>query len=175
MNRHQLAKEAPLSWHPDKGGKRGLICWDDDIEVSLGNDPSGERFTQISEKMLGGNYYPADAVVFDGEFRAQNRSLRVGDRVLQRAPVGPIGFYSAVEIFRIERDFTHCAIGYVTTRRHHGRGIWQAELRRDGDDLKLHVFSTASPNSWLFWLGLPIARHLQLRARRRAIEEFRNI
>lgn len=99
--------------------------------------------------------------------------------MLQNAPVlcvpfGPT-FKSVVEIIVVERDETRCCIGYVTTVLHHGRGIWNAELSRSQGRLLLRVWSTACPNSWLFWLGLPLARGMQMRARRRAVDEFRRL
>ncbi len=171
--RLRAVKAAPLTWDPIKGGRRGWICWDDEKVADIGADPTGERFNLIANRILAGNYYPKDAVVLFGRFRDEARDLRVGDRVLQRAPIGPVSVWSGVEIFFAERTATRCSIGYVTTARHHGRGTWRADLDRVGDRLQLTVKSTTSPNSALFWLGLPIARFFQLRARRRAIEEFR--
>ncbi|MGV3616770.1 MAG: DUF1990 family protein [Fimbriimonas sp.] len=171
-------ERVPLAWDPVKGGRRGWVCFDDHLEVDLGEDPTGEGFARVADRMISGRYYPADAVVFHGDFQERG-ALQVGDRVLQRAPMlafSPIPFvWSAVEIWLAERTADRCRIGYVTTVRHHGRGIWQADLQRENERLKLTVQSTASPNSWLFWLGLPVARFLQLRARRRAIEEFRRL
>lgn len=168
----------PTTWHPQTGGRSSWICFKDDKTYDLGPDPSGTRFSQIAARMLGENYYPPDAVVFDGEFRREGRELQVGDRVQQRAPIlpplrWPVA-HSEVEIYLAERSSTRCAIGYVTTQAHHGRGIWQAVLTRSSQGmLELRVSSTASPNSWLYWLGIPVARWLQLRARKRAAESFR--
>lgn len=72
----------------------------------------------------------------------------------------------------VEDEPSRLKIGYVTTTRHHARGAWSAELRLREGALSIQVQSTASPRSALFWLGLPLARWLQLRARRRALEEF---
>jgi hypothetical protein len=168
------AESAPLSWHPTKGGQRAWICFEDDKTFDLG--PDGPLFNRIADKMLSGDYYPPDAVRFEGRFRAAGRPLQIGDRVLQKAPVfcvpfGPT-FKSAVEIVAADRSDDHCRVGYVTASFHHGRGMWNAELSRSHGRLMLRVWSTACPNSWLFWLGLPLARGMQLRARRRAIEEF---
>lgn len=172
-----LAEQAPLSWHPVKGGNRALIAWDDDETYDLGSD--GPAFDEIANRMLGGNYYPPDALVVFGRFQRENRRIQVGDRLLQRAPLfrrwGGPKLFSAVEIIEAERTATHCAMGYVTTVRHHGRGIWHAVLTREGGQIRLHVWGTAMPQSWLFWLGLPIARATQRRAWRRAVEEFRRV
>jgi hypothetical protein len=175
----ERAESAQVNWDLVKGGKRAWICFEDDKTYDLGPDADGSRFTVISERMMSGNYYPPDAVVFSGRFREEGRNLKPGDRVVQEAPLfgklgGPL-MPSAAEIYVAEREEGRCRIGYVTTSIHFGRGIWTAELTRRDGKLELHVWSTASPRSWLFWLGLPYARYLQLRARRRAVEEFRNL
>lgn len=170
-------KKAPLSWSPTEGGKRSWVTFEDDVVDDLGPDPDGARFEQIVEKMRKGNHYPPDAVQFIGEFRDDERYLKVGDRVLQRARVFPfwdgLAVWSMVEIFEAEREGETFRLGYVTTRRHHARGIWRGELRWEHGRLYLHVRLTACPQSVWFWVGLPWARWLQVRARLRAAEEYR--
>ena len=172
----EKAENATLTWDPVKGGKRAWVCFDDFKVYDLGPDADGHRFAEIAKRMMSGNYYPPDAVVFGGRFRKEGRELRAGDRVVQQAPLfgklgGPL-MPSSAEIYVAEREGDRCMIGYVTTSTHFGRGIWLAELIRSDGRLQLTVQSTASPRSWLFWVGLPYARFLQLRARRRAVEEF---
>lgn len=175
----EAATHALLSWDPKLGGKRAWICFDDDKTYDLGPDPDGLRFQEISKRMMGGRYYPYDAVVFRGKFSEEGRDLRVGDRVVQAAPLfgklGGPGVNASAEIYVSKIEENQCKIGYVTTVLHPGRGIWTAELLRQDGRISLKVTSTASPNTWLFWLGLPYARYLQLRARSRAIEEFRKL
>lgn len=177
--RFERYRQAPVAWDPIRGGKRGIVCFKDSLCGMIGEDTEG-RFDRISEKMLSGDYYPEDAVQFFGRFRDEDRHMRAGDRVLQRARLLPFlkGIYvwSMVEIYVAEKTGEHCRIGYVTTKKHHGRGIWTATLSRAEDgDLELTVNSTASPNSWMFWLGLPYARFLQLRARRRGIQNMASV
>ncbi len=155
------------------------MCFEDELVEELGADPNGARFNAIAMKMLNGHYYPKDAVQVFGLFQEEQRLIQSGDRLLQRAPLLPfydgLVAWSMVEIFVAERSETTCSIGYVTTQQHHARGIWRADLVLENGSLKLTVKSTACPRSFLFWLGLPFARFLQLRARRRAVEEFRHI
>lgn len=172
----ERAEHAPLTWNPINGGHRGIVCFEDDKTYDLGADPSGVRFQEISERMITGCYYPADAIRVHGRFLVEGRELQVGDRLLQLAPLfgrfgGPL-LPAAVEIFVADRTSGHCRIGYITTAFHFGRGIWSAILTIQSGRLSLRVHSTTSPRSWLFWTGLPYARWLQLRARRRAVEEF---
>ncbi|MEI7985233.1 MAG: DUF1990 family protein [Armatimonadota bacterium] len=174
--RFEDGTNAPLSWSPTKGGQRAFICFDDHLVEDIGPDSDGSRFIAISKKMMAGDYYPPDAVQFYGLYQDEQRNVQVGERIQQRAPIFA-GLYacSMVEIYVADQTENHCQIGYVTTEKHHGRGIWTATLNRVDGKLKLTVESTASPHSFLFWVGLPVARYLQLRARRRAIEEFKKL
>ena len=174
--RFEEAEKAKLTWDPVAGGKRAWICFDDDKTYDLGPDPDRVRFNEIAERMTTGRYYPPDAVRFYGRFEDEWRPMRAGERVLQEAPVlGVFRAWSAVELFVVERTNDRARVGYVTTEAHHGRGIWEAELSWANGRLALRVKSTASPRSFLFWVGLPVARYLQLRARRRAVEVFRSL
>jgi hypothetical protein len=172
----QDAEQATVTWDPVKGGRRAWVCFEDDKTYDLGSDPSGERFRKIADRIMSGRYYPPDAVRFSGRFSDEGRPIRAGDRVIQHAPLlGKLGGLltpSVAEVYVAERNEGCCRVGYVTTSLHFGRGIWTAELSRLQGKLSLRVWSTASPGSWLFWVGLPVARFLQLRARRRAVEEF---
>jgi len=176
--RFDAMRGASLKWDPELGGKRSWLCFEDSLTADLGAD-THPAFEAISERMLDGRYYPPDAIQYFCDAVDEGRRLRPGDRVLQRAPLFPflptIGVWSMVEIFVAEQTEFSCHLGYVTTKRHHGRGIWQAILSRQEGRLSLKVTSTTSPQSWMYWIGLPLARFLQLRARRRAIEEFRKV
>lgn len=173
--RWQRVLDAAVTWHPTDGGAPAFVWWKDDVTVELGEDPSGEKFEQIAELAISGNYYPPEVIVFDGQFRVEGRPLLVGDRILQSLQVGPIGLWSGAEIFLARKTDSECEIGYVTTTVHHGRGIWQARIYREGTKLKLQVRSQAGPQSWAFWIGLPVARYLQKRARTLAIRRFQEL
>lgn len=172
MNRREIAERVPLTWDPVQGGHLPRVHWHDKKTVDLGSDPDGSRFEKIADLMLSGDYYPREVIQFYGRFRDEKRDLKVGDRVLQRFVFMGIVLWSAVEIWLAEREAERCAIGYVTTSYHHGRGIWQAHLERVEGRLRLTVQSTSGPQSWLFWLALPIGRAQQLRAREEAIRRF---
>ena len=170
------AESAGLSWQPATGGRRTWLVFEDEKTFDLGSDADGTRIRRIGQSMLTGNHYPPDAVRVFGRFVLEGREIRVGDRLVQEAPLfcklgGPL-LPSAVEIIDAFASEDECRLAYVTTDFHFGRGIWRAVLIRQNGRLSLHVKSTSMPGSWLFWLGLPVARYLQLRARRRAAEEL---
>ncbi|MBX3117563.1 MAG: hypothetical protein KF784_00740 [Fimbriimonadaceae bacterium] len=178
-SRIQWGENCPLTWHPTEGGKRPWIAWDDDKHFELGADPEGLRFELIRERMLSGKYYPPNVIRFYGRFRNEARHLRPGDRIIQKAFLLPsvkeLYLWSAAEIFVAESSDTDCRIGYVTTARHFGRGIWQAHLWREDGRLKLQVTSIAGPQHWLFWTFLPIARMIQMKAWRAAVADLQMI
>src|SRR5690348_14900412 len=124
------AETAPLNWPlPGKPEPTDLplIVFRDSNTYDLGPDPTGDRFDTIASRMLSGHYYPHDAVVVYGRFQSEGRNLRVGDRILQEAPMlGKLGgprFHSSAEIHSAECKDAECRFGYVTTKFHHGRGI----------------------------------------------------
>ncbi|MEQ1822002.1 MAG: DUF1990 family protein [Fimbriimonadaceae bacterium] len=166
---------AKRTWDPVAGGRRSLVWWIDDLAVELGHDPDGSVLSAITELALTGNYYPMHVIHFDGLFRAEARHLVPGDRILQTLKIGPLSLWSGAEIFLAECSESDCNIGYVTTSVHHGRGVWQARIFREGTMLMLRVRSQSGPQSWAFWAGLPLARYLQKRARRKAIERFQKM
>ncbi|HVT14107.1 MAG TPA: DUF1990 family protein [Fimbriimonadaceae bacterium] len=177
--RFERYRSAPLTWLADGENRRPTVCWVDERREVLCEHDVDFIFEEIAGRMLGGRYYPPDTLDFFGEWMDENRPIRAGDRILQRARVLPFSqwpvLWAMTEVFVAERTPSTCAIGYVTTKRHFGRGIWQASLTKSDRGLELSVSSTSSPYSWLFWIGLPIARRLQLRAWRRAFEEYKSL
>lgn len=154
----------PTSW----------VFFDDDLTTNLGPDPDGTRFQKIAELVRTANYYPKHVV----EFYTDSGELSIGKRVLQIAPLTPLGFpklYSMVEISDLEITPTSITVGYFTTTKHFAKGWWKAEFKRENNQITLRVRSLALPNSLLYWLGIPFARYLQLRARREAIKRFQSI
>ncbi|MFI5384879.1 MAG: DUF1990 family protein [Fimbriimonadales bacterium] len=177
--RFEKCSSAPLTWRQDQEVRPARFFWVESQHEDLGPDPDGKRFREISKRMLSGRYYPPDALEFFGIWMDENREIRVGDRVLQRARLIPFlprpALWAMTEVFIADRTDTTCTIGYLTTARHFGRGIWKATLTLDAGRLMLALDSQSGPQSWLFWLGLPVARFLQHRAWRRAFEEFRKV
>lgn len=169
-------REAPVTWRYGEDNRRPLVCWVDERRKTLVKGHRPQAFAAIADRMLGGRYYPPDALDFFGLWMEEDRPIRVGDRILQRARLLPFAgwpvLWAMTEVFAAERTDSTCTLGYVTTRRHFGRGEWQATLTQTTEGLELEVDSISGPHSWLFWLAMPIARALQLRAWRRAFEEF---
>ncbi len=179
MSKYRALLPGKLTWDPVTGGKAPAICWCDSVSAYLGKDPTGKAFQTISRRMLSGRYYPTSVIEFFGMWIQEGRNMRPGDRILQRIRMFPILpwpiLYAMTELFCAEYTDTTCSIGYTTTENHYGRGMWQATLTKDGDELELVVRSTAGPGSWQFWVGLPYARWLMVRARNKAIQDFTSL
>jgi hypothetical protein len=177
--RYEKYRLSELSWRLVEGGKLPLVAWKDHLSEDLGEDPDGNRFAEISKRMLDGRYYPPDTLEFFGPWMDEGREIRVGDRILQRARLLPFSswpvLWAMTEVFTAERTATMTTLGYLTTKNHFGKGRWQATLERDGTRLRLTVDAISGPGSLLFWVGLPVARWLQMRAWRRAFETFRTV
>ncbi|MGI8923743.1 MAG: DUF1990 family protein [Fimbriimonadales bacterium] len=172
--RYERYLPAKLSWHWDTISDSPFLWRDVSVE-DVGPNMDA-RFEAIADRMMKGNYYPPDAIRFYGPWMDEGRDLRQGDRILQRARVGLfLKLWAMTEVQIAEKTDTTCTIGYLTTKRHFGRGKWQSKLTKDKGRLILAVEATTTPGSLLFWIGLPIARALQRRAWRRAAEEFRKL
>jgi len=80
-----------------------------------------------------------------------------------------------VEVDVAESGEERVALGYVTTRRHYGRGTWRAEVTRVGDELVLTVSYHVRPSRWFVWCGLPVYRRFQLAAFRAGADNLRRL
>jgi len=140
--------------------------------VELG---SADRFEELADLIMKGAYYPPEIIRFHGEFQEEDRAIRKGDRVLQRLTFGPIRTWTMTEIWVAERDKESCRLGYVTTKCHHGRGIWSATLYKKEGRLWLKVEATSGPQSFWFWIGLPIARAIQMYTWKAAIHRLKRL
>lgn len=169
----------PTTWPRDGIGGRSRVRWESVDRFDLGSDPTGRAFEEIASHMMGGCYYPKDVIELFGTFQIEGRGLIAGDQVRQSARAVPFLSWpkltSFVEIIVADRSESECTIGYVTTVRHHAKGKWSAWLQRQGDGLSLEVSIVVSPRSLLFWIGIPYARWLQVRAKRKAVDRFRAI
>lgn len=171
-------RKCPVSWDLEKGGKPSWCTFRDDLTDDLGPDAPG-RLERIAEHHLTGHYYPPDALTFWAPELDEGGKLHVGTRLLQRARLLPFSdwpvVYAMTEITHAELSEDRFTIGYVTTEFHKARGWWRADVWREDGRLRVRVQSLAIPDSWQFWLGMPVARWLQLRARRRGIEVMHDL
>jgi len=142
---------------------------------------SPEAFARIKTALLGYRFYPEQVMIRRTQFEDEGRAMRVGDRlglglfVPSLPGLAPLMLPAVVEVDVVESGPEHVALGYVTTRRHYGRGSWRADVKRDGEQLVLTVSYHVRPSRWFVWCGLPVYRRFQLAAFRAGAENLRKV
>jgi hypothetical protein len=142
---------------------------------------SPEAFARVKEALLGYRFYPASVMVRRTQFEDEGRPVRVGDRLglglfVPNLPgLPPLMLPAIVEVDVVEAGAEQVALGYATTRRHYGRGVWRAEVKREGEELVLTVSYHVRPSRWFVWCGLPVYRRFQLAAFRAGADNLRRL
>jgi uncharacterized protein (UPF0548 family) len=142
---------------------------------------SPEAFARLKAALLGYRFYPDTVMVRRTQFEDEGRAVRVGDRLglglrLPNLPgLPPFLLPAIVEVDLVESTDESARLGYVTTRRHYGRGHWSAEVRREGDQLVLAVDCHVRPSRWYVRLGQPIYRRFQLAAFHAGVANLRSL
>jgi len=174
------APPAPDLGTPVDRGDRATALFADTHRVVLG-PWSPEAFARIREALLGYRFYPAHVMVRRTQFEDEGRAARVGDRLglgllVPNLPgLAPLMLPAIVEVDHVEAGAERCGLGYVTTRRHYGRGVWRAEVAREGNELMLTVSYHVRPSRWFVWCGLPVYRRFQLAAFRAGADNLRRL
>jgi hypothetical protein len=163
-----------------EAGDRETATFADSHRVVVG-PWSPEVFARVKAALLGYRFYPAHVMVRRTQFEDEGRAVRVGDRLglglfVPNLPgLAPLMLPAIVEVDVVEAGDERVALGYVTTRRHYGRGIWRAEVRREGETLLLTVSYHVRPSRWFVWCGLPVYRRFQLAAFRAGADNLRRL
>jgi hypothetical protein len=174
------AAPAPDLLTPVEVGDRSTATFADSHRVVVG-PWSPEAFARVKAALLGYRFYPASVMVRRTQFEDEGRAVRVGDRLglglfVPNLPgLPPLMLPAIVEVDVVEAAVESAALGYVTTRRHYGRGVWRAEVRREGAALVLTVSYHVRPSRWFVWCGLPVYRRFQLAAFRAGAENLRRL
>ena len=174
------AAPAPDLLTPVEGGDRATAVFADTHRVVVGVW-SPEAFARVKEALLGYRFYPEHVMVRRTQFEDEGRAVRVGDRLglglfVPNLPgLAPLMLPAVVEVDVVEAGAERVELGYVTTRRHYGRGIWRAEVKRDGESLVLTVSYHVRPSCWFVWCGLPVYRRFQLAAFRAGADNLRRL
>jgi len=174
------AAPAPDLLTPVEGGDRATAVFADTHRVVVGVW-SPEAFARVKEALLGYRFYPEHVMVRRTQFEDEGRAVRVGDRLglglfVPNLPgLAPLMLPAVVEVDVVEAGAERVELGYVTTRRHYGRGIWRAEVKREGESLVLTVSYHVRPSRWFVWCGLPVYRRFQLAAFRAGADNLRRL
>jgi len=174
------AAPAPDLLTPVEGGDRATAVFADTHRVVVG-PWSPEAFVRVKAALLGYRFYPERVMVRRTQFEDEGRAVRVGDRLglglfVPNLPgLAPLMLPAIVEVDVVEAGAESVTLGYVTTRRHYGRGIWRAEVKREGEELVLTVSYHVRPSRWFVWCGLPVYRRFQLAAFRAGADNLRRL
>ncbi len=175
-----ISAPAPDLRAPVEGGDPATATFADTHRVEVG-PWSPEAFARIKEALLGYRFYPGQVMVRRTQFEDEGRAVRVGDRLglglfVPNLPgLAPLMLPAIVEVDVVEAAAESVALGYVTTRRHYGRGVWRAEVSREGGSLVLTVSYHVRPSRWFVWCGLPVYRRFQLAAFRAGAANLRRL
>ena len=175
-----VAAPAPDLATPVEAGDRATATFADTHRVVVGAW-SPEAFARVKEALLGYRFYPEQVMVRRTQFEDEGRPVRVGDRLglglfVPNLPgLPPLMLPAIVEVDVVEAGAEQVALGYATTRRHYGRGIWRAEVKREGEELVLTVSYHVRPSRWFVWCGLPVYRRFQLAAFRAGADNLRRL
>ena len=175
-----VAAPAPDLATPVEAGDRGTAVFVDTHRVTVG-PWSPDAFARVKAALLGYRFYPEHVMARRTQFEDEGRAVRVGDRLglglfVPNLPgLAPLMLPAVVEVDAAETGEERVVLGYVTTRRHYGRGSWRAEVRRDGEAMVLTVSCHVRPSRWFVWCGLPVYRRFQLAAFRAGADNLRRL
>lgn len=174
------APPAPDASTPVEAGDPSTATYADQHRVTIGRW-SSEAFARVKQALLGYRFYPEQVMSRRTQFEDEGRPVRVGDRLglgllLPNLPgLRPFLLPAIVQVDVVEDGPERAALGYATTQRHYGRGVWRAVVAREGDEMILVVSYHVRPSRWFVWCGLPVYRRFQLAAFRAGAERLRGL
>lgn len=106
--------------------------------------------------------FPASIIRYEAEWKTENRQMRVGDIILQRAMIPPlIGFglclEFAVRISRLIEEEKRLGFAYETLDGHAERGISEFYFEEKNGSLHFTIHTHSEPGHWTSRLGKHIA------------------
>jgi len=171
-------RSAPLSYAPGQPIGAG---WNvDRYEVLLGNDSSGKLFSRAARITLHNRFYPPHVMINTADYDEEDRTVQVGDCVLQRIRILSMGRRPVLETLTLNKitevidEPRRKGFTYATTNIHKEVGEWSALLEwRENGDMVLVIEVASMPRPDLSPLARRITRLLQLRAHQLSIQNFR--
>lgn len=175
----RLWRDAPVTYVPDQQPLD--YHWSADrYEVILGQDASGNMFRRAAALVLNNRFYPSSVMDVVGDYSLEGRTVRPGDRVLQRVRVMWLNGWNILdvltmnEVTEVIEEPRRVGFTYHTTAAHSELGEWSpsVEWRENGEVvLLIEVVSRTRPGASA--LIRRFVRRMQLRAHKLCIENFR--
>ena len=125
--------------------------------------------------------FPSHIMRFEAEWKTAGRRMQVGDIILQRAVVPPIGFgicmEFAVRISSVIQEEKRLGFAYDTLSGHTERGVSEFYFEDLGDSLAFTIHTFSEPGHWTSRLAkrivtLPYQAWCTRRALRHVHERF---
>jgi len=102
--------------------------------------------------LFGYDIFPRRIMRFEAEWKTAGRSMQVGDVILQRAVVPPIGFgicmEFAVRICSLIEEDRRLGFAYETLAGHAERGVSEFYFEDRGDSLAFTIHTFSEPGHW---------------------------
>jgi uncharacterized protein (UPF0548 family) len=100
--------------------------------------------------------------------------LEVGSSICLQVGWAGISLLNACQVVYVIDQARSFGFGYGTLRDHAARGKERFLLEhQENDDVVLSLFAFSKPSNWLFWLGLPITRLMQVVLTRTYIQNMK--
>ena len=173
----QAWRDAPVTYSSDDIND---VSWTaDQYEVILGQDSSGALFNHAVELTLCNRFYPREVMSVVSDFSLEGRTVRVGDRVLQRIALLEYEGRPLLEILTMNQiteviqEPRRVGFTYTTTSVHSEVGEWSPRVEwRENNEVVLVIEVVSRANT----RGLPFIqqriRQKQLRAHQLSIQHF---
>lgn len=173
----QAWRDAPVTYVAEEA--TGANWSADRYEVILGKDSTGSLFQRAAELTLHNRFYPREVMAAVSDFSQEDRTVRPGDRVLQRIPVLVYEGQPVVEILTLNavceviQEPRRAGFTYVTTAAHSEVGEWSPRVEwRENNEVALVIEIVSRPRPGLPAFIQQFTRQMQLRAHKLSIQNF---
>jgi Domain of unknown function (DUF1990) len=147
---------------------------------SIDLDAAGPIRNWHTEFLFDYDVFPSSILRFEAEWRAEGRKMRVGDLILQRAVVPPIGFgicmEFAVRICKLIVEERRLGFAYETLSGHAERGVSEFYFEDRGGSLAFTIHTHSEPGHWTSRLAKNVVTlPYQAWCTRRALKHVRDV
>ena len=107
------------------------------------------------------NIFPSNILIYETQWNLENRTMNIGDTIVQQAFLPPIKRMSqkvifAVRINQIINEEDKKGLSYETIEGHVEKGISIFTIEQEGDNLKFKIQTFSEPGNFLTKLFGPI-------------------
>ncbi len=153
----------------------------DDHEVVIMPDATPRSFGNAADLLLKYHFYPPALMQHVSDFSRENRTMRVGDRIIQRInplammrlPIPLMEALSMNEVAAVIDEARRKGFTYVTTEAHAEWGEWSVQVEWRADNaLVLTIHALSRPAGYVRKSAYAMMRQAQKRAHEMGIAHF---